>query len=191
MAKLKTAILISGRGSNMKALARACAAPDFPAEIALVISNKPDAEGLTWAQTQGLQTLIVNHRDFEDRVAFEHALIDAFEKDGIEIVCLAGFMRVLSPHFFMHWTKPVLNIHPSLLPRHKGLHTHDAVLAAGDAEHGCSVHFVTEELDGGEIILQKTVPVLPGDTAETLAARVLEQEHAAYPEALRKIAARV
>lgn len=188
--KKKVAVLISGRGSNMQALARACDNPDFPAEIALVISNKEDAPGLDWAKQNGLPTLLIDHRSFTDRTEFEHALIRAFEEAGSDIVCLAGFMRVLSPHFFQHWRKPVLNIHPSLLPKYKGLHTHQAALDSGETEHGCSVHFVTEDLDSGEVILQKSVKVESDDTAETLAARVLEQEHLAYPEALKMIAGR-
>lgn len=187
--KRRIAIVISGRGSNMMALANHAKETDFPATIVLVISNKSDAAGLTWAQEQGYPTALIPHRNYTDKAAFEDAIIDALEQHNIDLVCLAGFMRVLSPHFFTHWKKPVLNIHPSLLPKHKGLHTHEAALAAGDTEHGCSVHYVTEELDAGDIIIQKRVPVLAGDTPDTLAARVLIEEHKAYAEAVRIICA--
>lgn len=183
--KLKVGILISGRGSNLQALIDACAAPDFPAEIALVISNKADAYGLTRAQSANIKTAVINHKDFATREEFDRAMDKELNNANVELVCLAGFMRLLSPWFAEQWRDRLINIHPSLLPKHKGLDTHNAAIAAGDAEHGCTVHFVRAELDDGPIILQASVPVMPGDTAETLAARVLEQEHKIYPEAVR------
>lgn len=188
--KKRIAIILSGRGSNMMALVEHAKAPDFPATIDLVVSNRGDAPGLHWANEQGIYTRLIAHKDFENKTAFEDAIIDALNENAIDMVCLAGFMRILSPYFFTRWTKPVLNIHPSLLPKHKGLHTHEAVLEANETEHGCTVHFVTEELDAGDIIVQRKVPVLSGDTADTLAARVLVEEHQAYAEAIRTIAAR-
>lgn len=187
MTKKRVAILISGRGSNMQSLVKACVDPDYPAEIVLVISNKADAPGLQWAEEQGITTRIVDHKAYVDKTAFEDTLIQVLRDAKAEIVCLAGFMRVLSPHFFRVFGRPVINIHPSLLPKHKGLNTHQAALDAGDTEAGCSVHIVTEELDGGEVLLQKRVQIRPGDTADTLAARVLTEEHKAYPEALRQL----
>ncbi len=189
MTKLRLAILISGRGSNMKALIAACEQPDFPATVSLVISNVPNAGGIEYAQQHGIPTLVINHKDFENRAAFEAELCAALK--DIDLVCLAGFMRILGPTFFQLNKIPVLNIHPSLLPKHKGLHTHEAVLEAGDQVHGCTVHIVTPELDDGDIIVQRQVPVLAEDTSEILAARVLIEEHKAYPEAVRLLAARL
>jgi phosphoribosylglycinamide formyltransferase-1 len=186
VAKLKTGALISGRGSNLQALLDAAARPDFPAEIALVISNQADAFGLERARRAGVPTAIVDHRPFgKDRVAFEAKLIAALEEAGVRFVCLAGFMRLLTPTFTKHWHDRLINIHPSLLPAFKGLDTHERALAAGVRLHGCTVHFVRPEMDDGPVILQAAVPVLPADTPATLAARVLEQEHRIYPEALR------
>lgn len=188
--KRKLVILISGRGSNMQALINACANPDFPAEVAAVISNKADAGGLAIAHDHNIPTRVISHKDFASKAAFETALTDIINSYDPDIVCLAGFMRVLGSTYFERVSVPTLNIHPSLLPKHKGLHTHEAVLAAGDAEHGCTVHIVTPELDDGEIIVQKSIPVLAGDTPDTLAARLLVEEHKAYAEAVAVLTGR-
>jgi phosphoribosylglycinamide formyltransferase-1 len=188
VAKLKVGVLISGRGSNLQALLDACADPAFPAEIALVISNVAAAQGLERAARAGVATLVIDHKDFPDRESFDAKMDEALRTAGIELVCLAGFMRLLSRGFVEGWRGRMINIHPSLLPAFKGLHTHAQALAAGVAEHGCTVHWVTPALDDGPAILQGRVPVLAGDTEETLAARVLEAEHRIYPEALRLIA---
>ena len=189
MSRKRVAILISGRGSNMAALIEAAKAPDYPAEIALVVSNKPDAAGLARARQAGIATDVVDHKRFgKDREAFDRALHAALETRQIDIVCLAGFMRVLSPSFVESWSGRIINIHPSLLPEFKGLDTHERALAAGATRHGATVHFVAPELDSGPIIAQESVPVLPGDTADTLAARVLEVEHRIYPLALKRVA---
>jgi len=188
MPRRRVAILISGRGSNMAALIEAARAKDYPAEIALVVSNRPDAAGLVFAASRGIATAVVDHKRFASREAFDAALDAALEKARIEIVCLAGFMRMLTTPFVAKWRGRMLNIHPSLLPEFKGLDTHARALAAGVKTHGCTAHFVVPELDSGPIILQEKVPVLAGDTAETLAARVLEAEHRIYPAALRLLA---
>ena len=188
-AKRRTAVLISGRGSNMVALAEASADPDYPAEIVLVVSNRPDAAGLATAHARGIPTMTIDHRPFgADRAAHEVAVDAALRAHGVEIVCLAGYLRLLSPYLVSRWSGRMLNIHPSLLPAYKGLHTHERVLAAGETRHGCSVHLVTEDLDSGPILAQAEVPVLPGDTPEALSARVLEAEHALYPQALAALA---
>jgi phosphoribosylglycinamide formyltransferase-1 len=189
MARKRVAILISGRGSNMVALIEAAKAPDFPAEIALVLSNKADAGGLACAGESGVATEVVEHKPFgKDREAFDRAVQAKLEAHRIELVCLAGFLRILSPWFVAQWTGRMINIHPSLLPAFKGLHTHERALAEGASQHGATVHFVVPELDAGPHILQESVPVLPGDTADMLAARVLEVEHRIYPQALRIVA---
>jgi phosphoribosylglycinamide formyltransferase-1 len=185
--KRRTAVLISGRGSNMAALA--AAAPDYPAEIVLVLSNKPAAGGLATAAAQGIATMAIDHRPYgADRAAHEAAVDAALRAHGVEIVCLAGYLRLLSPFLVSRWSGRMLNIHPSLLPAYKGLQTHERVLEAGETRHGCSVHLVTEDLDSGPVLAQAEVPVLPGDTPEVLAARVLEAEHDLYPRALRAVA---
>jgi phosphoribosylglycinamide formyltransferase-1 len=168
-------VLISGRGSNMAALVEAAAAPDYPAEIVLVLSNKPAAGGLATAAAQGIATMAIDHRPYgADRAAHEAAVDAALRAHGVEIVCLAGYLRLLSPFLVSRWSGRMLNIHPSLLPAYKGLQTHERVLEAGETRHGCSVHLVTEDLDSGPVLAQAEVPVLPGDTPEVLAARVLE-----------------
>ena len=187
--RMRTAILISGRGSNMVALIEAAKAADFPAEIALVAANLPDAGGLERAAAAGIATASVDHRSFgKDREAFERALDAELQDHGIELVVLAGFMRVLTPWFVTRWQGRMINIHPSLLPDFRGTHTHARALEAGVAEHGCTVHFVVPELDAGPTILQAKVPVLPGDDEASLSARVLEQEHRIYPQALALVA---
>jgi phosphoribosylglycinamide formyltransferase 1 len=186
-ARTRVAILISGRGSNMAVLIEAAKAADYPAEIALVMSNKPDAEGLSIAARQGISIFAVSHKDFPDRESFDRVLHERLQGDHIDMVVLAGFMRVLSPWFCRQWQNRLINIHPSLLPKFKGTDTHRRAIEAGETEHGCTVHFVTPELDDGPPILQARVPVLPGDTPELLAKRVLAEEHRIYPLALRKI----
>ncbi|MEX1179632.1 MAG: phosphoribosylglycinamide formyltransferase [Cucumibacter sp.] len=186
--KKPTAILISGRGSNMSALVAAARAPAYPAEIVGVFSNRPDAPGLALARAAGLATEVRSHGDFASRDAFDAALDAVLNEWRAEIVCLAGFMRLLTPGFVEKWSGRMINIHPSLLPAFKGLGTHARALAEGAKIHGATVHFVTPELDGGKIILQSQVKVLPGDTPATLAARVLAEEHRIYPLALAMLA---
>jgi phosphoribosylglycinamide formyltransferase-1 len=187
--KKRVAVLISGRGSNMTALIAAAKAQDFPAEIVLVVANVPDAAGLERAKADGIATAVVDHRAFgADREAFERALDAQLEAQRIDIVCLAGFMRLLTPWFVTRWSGRLINIHPALLPQFKGLDTHRRALAAGVARHGATVHFVVPEMDSGPVILQDSVPVMAGDTEETLAARVLAVEHRIYPQALRLVA---
>ncbi|MFL5198235.1 MAG: phosphoribosylglycinamide formyltransferase [Microvirga sp.] len=186
--KRRVAVLISGRGSNMASLIEAAKAPGYPAEIALAISNRPEAEGLTRAAAAGVATAVVDHKTYPEREAFERALDGELLAHGIELLCCAGFMRILTPWFINRWTGRMLNVHPSLLPLFTGLHTHRRALEAGMRIHGCTVHFVTPELDAGPIIAQAAVPVLASDTEETLAARVLRQEHVIYPLALQLVA---
>ena len=189
MNKKRVAVLISGRGSNMTALIEAARAKDYPAEIALVVSNRPGAAGLARAQAEGIATSVVDHTRFgADREAFEQALDRELRAYRIDIVCLAGFMRLLTPWFVERWNGRLLNIHPALLPQFKGLHTHRRALEAGVARHGATVHFVLPEMDTGPIVAQDWVAVREGDTEDTLAARVLEIEHRIYPSALRAVA---
>ncbi len=189
MTKKRVAVLISGRGSNMVALIEAAKAQDYPAEIVLVVSNRPDASGLARARQAGIATAIVDHRAFgEDREAFERALDGELQAHRIDLLCLAGFMRLLTPWFVTRWSGRMLNIHPALLPQFKGLHTHRRAIAAGVKRHGATVHFVVPEMDAGPIVVQDSVPVVEGDTEETLAERVLEVEHRIYPQALRLVA---
>jgi phosphoribosylglycinamide formyltransferase 1 len=187
--KKRVAILISGRGSNMTALIEAAKAKDYPAEIALVVSNRPDAAGLHRARAAGIPTAVIDHIQFGgDREAFERALDRKLSEHRIDLVCLAGFVRLLTPWFVIRWSGRMLNIHPSLLPQFKGLDTHRRALAAGVLRHGATVHFVVPEMDAGPIVLQDSVAVLENDTEQTLAARVLELEHQIYPRALRAVA---
>ena len=188
MNKVKTAILISGRGSNMTALINAANDPSFPAEITIVISNDPSARGLEKAQSLGIKTNIIDHTKYASRASFEDALHQRLTLKGVELVCLAGFMRILGQHFISQWQRRLLNIHPSLLPAFRGLHTHEKALEAGVKIHGCTVHHVVPDLDAGSIISQAAVPVLENDTDETLAARVLDAELQLYPDALRRTA---
>lgn len=185
---LHVAILISGRGSNMAALVTACTEPDFPAEIACVISNNADAPGLEKARAAGIATAVVDHRDFETRDDFDVALDEKLRQMRADFICYAGFMRLLGADFTGKWRGRMLNIHPSLLPAYPGLNTHQRVLDDGAEMTGCTVHFVSEEMDAGPIVTQAQVPVMPGDDAATLAARVLQAEHKLYPRALRKVA---
>ncbi len=188
MVKRRVAILISGRGSNMAALIDAARAPDYPAEIVLVISNEPDAEGLGFASSRNVPTAVINHRDFASRDTCADALDAKLRQEKTEFICLAGFMRLLATPFVERWRGKMINIHPSLLPAFKGLNTHARALEAGVSRHGCTVHFVESALDSGPVILQAEVPVLPGDDEPKLAARVLKEEHRIYPEALRMLA---
>src|SRR5262249_17183796 len=189
MIRKRVAILISGRGSNMSALIAAAKADDYPAEIALVISNRPGAAGLARAQAEGIPTTVVDHTDYgKDRKAFERALQEVLAAHRIELICLAGFMRLLSPWLVERWHGRMLNIHPALLPAFKGLDTHRRALAAGAKTHGATVHLVVSDVDSGPILLQEAVPIVTGDTIETLAARVLEAEHRIYPQALKLLA---
>ena len=181
-------VLISGRGSNMQALAQACLREGWPARIAAVVASRPDAAGLEWARAQSLPTAAVAHRDYPSREAFDAALAAAIDIYEPDYVLLAGFMRVLTPAFVNRYAGRLVNIHPSLLPAFPGLHTHAQALATGVQVHGCTVHFVTPLLDHGPIIAQGAVPVLAGDTPDTLAARVLEVEHRLYPQAARWLA---
>jgi phosphoribosylglycinamide formyltransferase-1 len=188
MTKTPVGVLISGRGSNLAALIEACRAPAYPARIALVISNVPSAQGLLRAEAALIPARVVDHKDFPTREAFDEAVDRALREAGVEILCNAGFMRLHSEFFVKRWWNRHLNIHPSLLPAFKGLHTHERVLAAGARITGCTVHFVRPEMDEGPIVAQAAVPVLPGDTADGLAARVLEAEHRLYPLALGLVA---
>ena len=185
MARLKAAVLISGRGSNLQALIDACAEPSFPAEIGLVVSNRADAAGLQRAARAGIPTAIISHRDYASRREFDAAIDGSLREANVELVCLAGFMRLLGAEFVEAWRDRLINIHPSLLPAFRGLDTHARVLAAGVRITGCTVHFVRAEVDDGPIIVQAAVPVLASDDADSLSDRVLTAEHRAYPLALR------
>jgi phosphoribosylglycinamide formyltransferase 1 len=185
MTRLKTGVLISGRGSNLKALIDVCRDPAFPAEIVVVISNKADAAGLAFARDAGIATATLDQRAFADRAAFDLAIHERLAAANVELVCLAGYMRVLSDGFIERWHDRILNIHPSLLPAFRGLNAHAQALAAGVKIAGCTVHVVRPDVDSGPIIAQAAVPVLPGDTPESLAGRMLVAEHQLYPLALR------
>ena len=185
---LKVAILISGRGSNMQSLVRAAQEAGFPAQIACVISNTPTAQGIEWAAAQGITTAVINHKDFgKDRESFEKAVHAEIIKHGCQLVCLAGWMRLLTPWFVEEWRDRLVNIHPSLLPSFPGLHVQQQAIDYGAKFSGCTVHFVRAEMDHGPIIVQAAVPVLADDTEDTLAARIFESEHKIYPQALRWI----
>lgn len=190
MAKLKVGVLISGSGSNLQALIDMCADEAAPAEIVRVISNVADAYGLQRAEAAGIATSVISHCDYETREAFENAIDEVLDADKTEMVCLAGFMRMLTDSFVQRWRDRMINIHPALLPSFKGLHTHERAIEAGVKFHGATVHYVRPEMDEGPIIIQACVPVLPNDTPEELGKRVLEQEHRIYPLALRMIAER-
>jgi phosphoribosylglycinamide formyltransferase-1 len=191
MRKARTAILISGRGSNMMALVEAMREHGYPAAAACVVSNRADAKGLEFASSRGIPARVIDHKAFSSRQDFETALDAYLRAQGVEIIALAGFMRVLTAGFIAGWEGRMINIHPSLLPAYKGLHTHERALADGAKVHGCSVHLVTPELDGGPVLLQAEVPVLAGDTPETLSQRVLKEEHRIYPQALAMLASRI
>lgn len=187
-ARRKTGILISGRGSNMQALVKAARDPAFPAEIVVVISNRSSAPGLDFAKAEGIATEVVDHKAHGSREAFDEALDAALKRHGVELVACAGFMRIMTEGFVQRWRNRMINIHPSLLPAYKGLHTHERAIADKVTRHGCSVHFVRGDVDNGPLIAQASVPVLKSDTPETLAARVLDAEHKIYPRALALVA---
>jgi phosphoribosylglycinamide formyltransferase-1 len=187
-AKKRVAVLISGRGTNMAALIEAAWAPDYPAKIVLVFSNVESAEGLRTAQAAGIRTQALSHTEFSTREAFDEAIDEALTALDVDLICEAGFMRIHSDAFVRKWRGKIINIHPSLLPAFKGVRVHQQALDAGVKITGCTVHFVVPDLDSGPIIAQTPVPVLAGDTAETLAARILVEEHRIYPEALRLVA---
>ena len=179
--RCRVVVLISGSGTNLQAFLDAAAAPDCAYSVTAVISNKADAFGLTRAENAGVATQVLSHRDFADRESFDRAMTEVIDSYRPDLVILAGFMRILTPAFVRHYSGRLLNIHPSLLPKYQGLHTHQRALDAGDSEHGATVHFVTEELDGGPPIVQAAVPVEADDTADSLASRVQVQEHKIYP----------
>ena len=183
--KIRLVVLISGRGSNLQAILDQAVSGELPVEVAAVISNRPGVHGLERARQAGVPALELDHKNFADRPEFEAALIETIDRRQPDLVVLAGFMRVLTAGFTEHYRGRLLNIHPSLLPKFRGLHTHERAIAAGETEHGASIHFVTAELDGGPVIVQARVLVLPGDDPDALAARVLEQEHRLYPLAIR------
>ncbi|MES1990193.1 MAG: phosphoribosylglycinamide formyltransferase [Pseudomonadota bacterium] len=185
---MKVGVLISGRGTNLKSLIDACAAPDFPAKIVLVVSNKADAGGLEIARAAGIETRVVNHKDFATREEFDREMTSALKDAGVDFICSAGFMRILSDEFVNEWYNRQLNIHPSLLPSFKGLNVYARALEAGCKVSGCTVHFVRAAMDEGPIVAQAAVPVLEDDTPETLSARILQAEHKLYPLALRLVA---
>ncbi|WP_231907417.1 phosphoribosylglycinamide formyltransferase [Colwellia sp. PAMC 20917] len=174
-------VLISGGGTNLQAIIDACKAADYPGKVVGVISNKADVFGLTRAKNAGIAHCVLSHKDFSSREIYDQALIKKIDLYQADVVVLAGFMRILTPEFVQHYQGKLINIHPSLLPKYQGLHTHQRAIDAGDTDHGVSVHYVTEELDGGPVILQAKVPIFAGDTAEELALRVHEQEHRIYP----------
>ena len=184
----RTAVLISGQGANMRALIEAARHPAYPAEVALVVSNRPDAGGLAFAKEAGVAACVVDHKIFAGREEFERSLHALLEIHRIDLVCMAGFMRVVTPWFVAQWAGRMLNIHPALLPAFRGLHTHARALEEGVKIHGCTVHFVVPTLDEGPIVAQAAVPVLDADTPDSLARRVLEQEHVIYPAALARVA---
>ena len=188
MNKARVGVLVSGRGSNMMALVEAARAPGYPAEIVCVVSNRADAAGLDFARANGIESKVIDHKAFASREAFERALDSYLRSKRVDIIALAGFMRILTARFTSGWEGRMLNIHPSLLPAYKGLNTHERALADGAKTHGCSVHHVTAGLDAGPVILQAEVPVLTSDTPDTLSARVLREEHRIYPQALALIA---
>ena len=187
MALTKLGILISGRGSNMKSIVAACGTGDVPAEVALVVSNKASAPGLDWAAERGLATAVLSHKDYPDREAHDRAVVERLQEAGVDWVCLAGYMRLLSAVFVTAYPSRILNIHPALLPSFPGLHGQQQAWEYGVKVSGCTVHLVDLELDHGPIVVQRMVPVLDGDDEDRLAERILEQEHRAYPEALRRL----
>lgn len=188
MADIKLAILISGRGSNLQSLIAAVAKPDFPAEISLVISNRPKAAGLEFARQAGITQSVIDHRDFQTREDFDAALDDALRRTNVDYVCLAGFMRMLTPKFVNDWRGKLVNIHPSLLPSFRGLNVHERMIDAGVKIAGCTVHFVSAEMDAGPIIGQAATPVLPNETPDSLATRILALEHQLYPACIKLLA---
>lgn len=188
MHKIKTAVLISGRGSNMLAILKAAQDNEYPAVVEVVISNRPLAKGLEKAEDLGIKTLILDHKAYKSKSEFEKDLNEILKNLRIQLICCAGFMRILSPWFVNRWKGKLLNIHPSLLPKYKGLNTHKRAINSGDIIHGCSVHFINSELDSGKVILQKRIKILEDDTPQTLSERLLVKELEAYPQALKIVA---
>ena len=188
MIKKRVGILISGRGSNMRAIVEAARNPDYPCEVICVVSNRPDAGGLEYSRDQMIAAEAIDHKNYKTREEFDSVLNQYLQSQNLDIIACAGFMRIMTPVLIKPWEGRMINIHPSLLPLYRGLHTHERAIAAGDKEHGCTVHFVTTELDDGPIIAQARVPILSGDTADILSARVLVEEHKLYPVALAKVA---
>ena len=188
MHKIKTAVLISGRGSNMLAILKAAQDNEYPAVVEVVISNRPLAKGLDKAEDLGIKTLILDHKAYKSKSEFEKDLDEILKNLRIQLICCAGFMRILSPWFVNRWKGKLLNIHPSLLPKYKGLNTHKRAINSGDTIHGCSVHFINSELDSGKVILQKRIKILEDDTPQTLSERLLVKELEAYPQALKMVA---
>lgn len=191
MKRLRLGVLVSGRGTNLEAIADACESDQIPAQVVIVISNRPDAHALHRARRRSIPTRVIDHHDFPDRESFDRAVAKELKRNRVDLVCLAGFMRILSPYFVAQFRNRILNIHPALLPAFKGLYgerVHEAVLSSGAKFSGCTVHFVTDDIDGGPTILQALVEVSPDDTPETLAQRVLKEEHRIYPEAIRLFA---
>jgi phosphoribosylglycinamide formyltransferase-1 len=191
MKRKRVGVLISGRGSNMAALVEAARDPAYPAAIVCVVSNRPDAAGLEFARSQNISTHVIDHKNHSTRESFDSALNDYLQSQKLDLIACAGFMRIMTPVLLEAWAGKMINIHPSLLPLYMGTHTHERALADGAKVHGCSVHYVTAELDGGPVIAQTEVPVLAGDTPETLSARVLVEEHKLYPKALAVVANRL
>ncbi len=189
--KIKVAILISGRGSNMQALVNACKNPNFPAEISVVISNKENAAGLDFARQNGIDAVFIDHKKFASRHEFDQMITDEIKKRNCKIVCLAGFMRLVSAQFVAQWFDHLINIHPSLLPEFKGADAVGDAIKAGVKKSGCTVHFVREEMDSGPIIAKTEVDILQGDTKETLAQRILQKEHEIYPQALKMLCEKI
>ena len=188
MHKIKTAVLISGRGSNMLAILKAAQDNEYPAVVEVVISNRPLAKGLEKAEDLGIKTLILDHKTYKSKSEFEKDLDEILKNLRIQLICCAGFMRILSPWFVNRWKGKLINIHPSLLPKYKGLNTHKRAINSGDKIHGCSVHFINSELDSGKVILQKRIKILEDDTPQTLSERLLVKELEAYPQALKIVA---
>jgi len=188
MHKIKTAVLISGRGSNMLAILKAAQDNEYPAVVEVVISNRPLAKGLEKAEDLGIKTLILDHKAYKSKSEFEKDLDEILKNLRIQLICCAGFMRILSPWFVNRWKGKLINIHPSLLPKYKGLNTHKRAINSGDKIHGCSVHFINSELDSGKVILQKRIKILEDDTPQTLSERLLVKELEAYPQALKIVA---
>ena len=188
MIKKRVGILISGRGSNMRAIVEVARDPSYPCDVVCVVSNRPDAGGLEYARSQNITAQAIDHKSYKSREEFDSALNDYLQSQNLDIIVCAGFMRIMTSVLIAPWEGRMINIHPSLLPLYKGLHTHQRAIAAGDKKHGCTVHYVTAELDDGPIIAQARVPIFKGDTPDDLAARVLIEEHKLYPTALAKVA---
>lgn len=185
--KINLCVFISGRGSNLKAILEACKNPQFPARVSCIISNKPNAGGLEYAKEYKIPYAVISHKDFATKQEFEHAILDALSHEPVDLICLAGFMRIISPYFLEQWGENIINIHPSLLPKYKGIDTHKRAIEAGDAEAGCTVHYVIPEMDAGENICQRKVKILSKDSPSSLEQKILIEEHKAYADAIRLV----